>query len=273
LAAIYDLSVRRDPALRVNVDGTRNVLRFAGECRNLRRFQYVSTCYVSGRYAGPFAETDLVRGQEFNNFYEETKFLAEVKVQEWMERGLPATIYRPSIVVGDSRTGATGKYDGPYYAIRWILKQPGVAFLPMFGQPERTRVNLVPSDFVLAAIDHLSGRDESLGKVYQLADPEPLTVAELVDTIARVAGKRVVRVPTFKGVAQGALEYVPFLERLTGIPAAVLDYWVHPTYYLTDNTRRDLAGTGIEVPPFPTYAERLVEFVRAHPEVRSEAMA
>jgi thioester reductase-like protein len=273
LAAIYDLSVRREPALRVNVDGTRNVLRFAGECRNLRRFQYVSTCYVSGRYAGPFAETDLVRGQEFNNFYEETKFLAEVKVQEWMERGLPATIYRPSIVVGDSRTGATGKYDGPYYAIRWILKQPGIAFLPMFGQPERTRVNLVPSDFVLAAMDYLSGRDESLGQVYQLADPEPLTVSELVDTIARVAGKRVVRVPTFKGVAQGALEFVPFLEKLTGIPAAVLDYWVHPTYYLTDNTRRDLAGTGIEVPPFPTYAERLVEFVRAHPEVRSEAMA
>lgn len=274
LAAIYDLSVRRDPALRVNVDGTRNVLRFAGECGRLRRFQYVSTCYVSGRYAGPFAETDLVRGQEFNNYYEETKFLAEVNVQEWMERGLPATIYRPSIVVGDSRTGVTGKYDGPYYAIRWILKQPGkVAFLPMFGEPERTRVNLVPSDFVLAAIDRLSGREESLGKVYQLADPDPLTVAELVEVIARAAGKKVVRVPTLKGVAKASLEHVPFLEKLTGIPAAVLDYWVHPTYYLTDNTRRDLAGTGIEVPPFPSYAERLVEFVRAHPEVRSEAMA
>lgn len=274
LAAIYDLSVRRDPALRVNVDGTRNVLRFAGECPGLERFQYVSTCYVSGRYPGPFAETDLVKGQEFNNHYEETKFLAEVKVQEWMERGLPVTIYRPSIVVGDSRTGATGKYDGPYYAMRWILKQPGkLALLPMFGEPERTRVNLVPSDFVLAAMDHLSGLEESLGKVYQLADPEPLTVGELVDVIARAAGKKVVRVPTLKGVAKASLEYVPFLEKVTGIPAAVLDYWVHPTYYLTDNARRDLSGTGIEVPPFPTYAERLVEFVRAHPEVRAGAMA
>ena len=273
LAAIYDLAVRREPAQRVNVDGTRNVLRFAAECPDLRRFQYVSTCYVSGRYAGPFAESDLVKGQTFNNFYEETKFLAEVKVQEWMEKGLPATVYRPSIVVGDSRTGATGKYDGPYYAIRWILKQPGVAFLPMFGEPTRTRVNVVPSDFVLAAIDHLSGREESLGQVYQLADPDPPTVDEMVETIARVAEKKVIRVPTLKGVAKASLEYVPFLEKLTGIPAPVLDYWVHPTYYLTDNTRRDLAGTGIEAPPFASYADRLVEFVRAHPDVRSKAMA
>jgi thioester reductase-like protein len=273
LAAIYDLAVAREPALRVNVDGTRNVLRFAADCPDLRRFQYVSTCYVSGRYPGPFAETDLVKGQTFNNFYEETKFLAEVKVQEWLEKGLPVTIYRPSIVVGDSRTGATGKYDGPYYAIRFILKQPGIAFLPMFGEPERTRVNVVPSDFVLAAIDHLSGRDESLGQVYQLADPDPLTVAEMVDVIGRAAGKRIVRVPAMKSVTQSALAHVPFLERLTGIPPAVLDYWVHPTYYLTENARRDLAGTGIEVPPFPSYAERLVEFVRAHPEVRSKAMA
>jgi thioester reductase-like protein len=273
LAAIYDLAVRREPAQRVNVDGTRNVLRFAAECPELRRFQYVSTCYVSGRYAGPFAETDLVKGQSFNNFYEETKFLAEVKVREWMDKGLPATVYRPSIVVGDSRTGATGKYDGPYYAIRWILKQPGVAFLPMFGEPTRTRVNVVPSDFVLAALDHLSGREESLGQVYQLADPDPPTVAEMVDTIARVADKRVIRVPTLKGIAKASLEYVPFLERLTGIPAEVLDYWVHPTYYLTENVRRDLAGSGIEVPAFASYASRLVEFVRAHPDIRSKAMA
>lgn len=273
LAAIYDLAVRREPALRVNVDGTGNVLAFAAECPALERFQYVSTCYVSGAYPGPFAESDLVKGQRFNNHYEETKFLAEVKVQEWMDKGLPATIYRPSIVVGDSRTGETGKYDGPYYAIRWILKQPGVALLPMFGEPKRTRVNVVPSDFVLAAIDHLAGREESLGRVYQLADPDPPTVAEMVEVIARAADKRVIRVPTLKGLAQASLEYVPFLERLTGIPAAVLDYWVHPTYYLTENTRRDLAGTGIEVPPFASYAARLVEFVRAHPEIRSTAMA
>ncbi len=273
LAAIYDLSVERDLAMRVNVDGTRNVLRFAAECRALERLQYVSTCYVSGRYAGPFAERDLVKGQEFNNFYEETKFLAEVKVQEWMEKGLPATIYRPSIVVGDSRTGATQKYDGPYYAIRWILRQPVAAVMPVVGNPRRTRLNVVPRDFVIAAIAHLSGLEASRGKVYQLADPDPLTIDQMLDAIARAADKKVIRIPTLLGVAKASLDHVPFLERIMGIPPAAIDYFVHPTYYLTDNTRDDLAGTGIEVPPFTAYVDRLVEFVRSHPEVSSAAMA
>jgi len=272
LAAVYDLAVERDLAMRVNVDGTRNMLRFAGDCKGLERFQYVSTCYVSGRYAGAFTEADLVKGQSFNNYYEETKFLAEVKVQEWMEKGLPTTIYRPSIVVGDSKTGATQKYDGPYYVIRWILKQPIVAVMPVVGDVRRTRVNLVPRDFITDAIDHLSAREVSVGKVYQLADPEPLTVDELLEAVARVARKRVVRVPMLVGMAKASLDYVPFLERVMGIPSEAIDYFIHPTYYVTDNTQEDLEGTGIRVPPFPTYLDRLVAFVRAHPEVSSAAM-
>ena len=104
LAAVYDLSVRRDVAMRVNVLGTRNVLDFAEGAPRLRRLQYVSTCYVSGRYAGAFSEDDLEQGQAFNNFYDKTKYLAEVEVRSRMRGGLPATIYRPAIVVGDSRT-------------------------------------------------------------------------------------------------------------------------------------------------------------------------
>ena len=145
LAAVYDLSVERNLAMRVNVEGTRHMLDFAAGCTALERFQYVSTCYVSGRYAGIFREQDLVKGQKFNNYYEETKYLAEVEVQKRMIGGLPATIYRPAIVVGDSRTGATQKYDGPYYVMRWLLRQPFVAVLPVVGDPTTVRVNLVPS--------------------------------------------------------------------------------------------------------------------------------
>ena len=118
LAAVYDLSVPRDVAMRVNVEGTRNVLDFAERADSLQRFHYVSTCYVSGRYAGAFGEDDLDVGQQFNNYYEETKFLAEVEVQTRRDQGMPTTIYRPSVVVGDSTTGQTQKYDGPYYALQ-----------------------------------------------------------------------------------------------------------------------------------------------------------
>src|SRR5204862_3895812 len=115
LAAIYDLSVPRELGMRVNVDGTRHVLDFAERCRALRRFQYISTCYVSGHHDGVFRETDLDVGQRLNNFYEETKFLAEVEVRK--RSGLPATVSRPSVVVGDSVTGATQKFDGPYFVM------------------------------------------------------------------------------------------------------------------------------------------------------------
>ena len=139
LAAIYDISVSRDVGMRVNVDGTRHVLDFAERCRDLKHVHYVSTCYVSGRHDGVFRESDLDVGQRFNNFYEETKFLAEVEVRK--RAGLPVSIYRPAVVVGDSRSGATQKFDGPYFVMQWILRQPRVAVLPVVGRPAKYRFN------------------------------------------------------------------------------------------------------------------------------------
>jgi thioester reductase-like protein len=270
LAAAYDLSVERERAVAVNVVGTRHTLGFASRCRGLERFHHVSTCYVSGRYAGIFAEDDLQRGQTFNNHYEETKHAAEVAVRAAMTAGMPATIYRPAIVVGDSRTGETRKYDGPYYVIRWILRQPRTAFMPLVGDPYSTRVNLVPSDFVVDAIAHLSSLPHSLGRTYQLADPEPLTVAELLDAIADAAGKnlRTVRVPG--RAARWAIDRIPGVYRVLGIPSAALDYFSLPTHYTVFRARTDLEGSGIQVPRFAEYARRLVQFVREHPNLERE---
>lgn len=273
LAAVYDLSVSRELALQVNVEGTRHTLDFAAKCPRLERFHYVSTCYVSGRYAGTFTEADLVKGQSFQNFYEETKYLAEVDVQERMKAGLPATIYRPGIVVGDSRTGATQKFDGPYYVIRWLLKQPAaLAFLPVPGDPKATVVNVVPRDYVIDAMLHLSGSPRSLGKVYQLADPNALTVDEILRVVARATGRRVLRIPLPLGLAKWSLRSVPGVYRLMQIPAASVDYFVHPTRYTSDNTQADLAGSGIAPPPFASYAPHLADFVRANPDIESKAM-
>jgi thioester reductase-like protein len=273
LAAIYDLAVPRAPAMKVNAEGTRNVLDLAERCGHLERLHYVSTCYVSGRHAGAFSEDDLEKGQAFNNFYEETKYLAEVEVRARMKGGLPATIYRPAITVGDSTTGETQKYDGPYYVMRWLLKQPGpIAVLPTVGDLG-AEVNLVPRDFVVAAIAHLSGLAASRGKTYQLADPAPLTVRPLIDVLARAVGKQVVKVPLPVAAAKWAIDVVPGVHALLGIPSAAIDYFVHPTRYSTGNASVDLAGSGIVCPPFPTYVERLVAFVRAHPEVGDAPMA
>lgn len=273
LAAIYDLGVPRAPALRVNLDGTRNVLDVAERCPALERLHYVSTCYVSGRHPGLFREEDLEVGQAFNNHYEETKYLAEREVRARMKAGLPATIYRPAITVGDAATGVTQKYDGPYYAIQWLVRQPGrVVLMPVVGDMS-AQVNVVPRDFVVGAIAHLAGLAASKGKTYQLADPAPLTANEMLDVIGRALGKRLVRVPLGVKTAKFAIEKVPGVYWLLRIPSPLVDYYVHPTRYDTTNARAELSAAGMSCPPFTSYVERMVAFVRANPGVGAVPMA
>jgi thioester reductase-like protein len=273
LAAVYDLSVPRHLGLRVNVEGTRHVLRFAERCAGLRRHHYVSTCYVSGRHCGPFRETDLDVGQSFNNFYEETKFLAEVEVAEARTGGMPTTVYRPSIVVGDSRTGDTQKFDGPYFLLQWLLRQPrSVAVVPYVGDPTMVRFNMVPSDFVLDAIDHLSGLDVSSGRTYQLADPRPLTVDALLTEMARATERRAIRVRLPHRPTTWALAHVGPVARFVGIPATAVEYFLHPTHYDTTAATDDLAGSGIGCPPVAEYLPTLVRFMREHADANVGVM-
>ena len=272
LAAVYDLSVPRAVGMKINVDGTRHVLDFAERSAGLRRFQYVSTCYVSGRYAGPFAETDLDKGQVFNNFYEETKFLAEVDVQQRITGGLPGSVYRPAVVVGDSTTGVTQKYDGPYYALQWLLRQPRIAVLPVAGDATASRFNIVPRNFVVDAIAQLSGDDASKDKVYQLADPAPLTVDELYTEMARATKRTVIRIPITRALAKFAIDHVPGVHQLMRIPSSTVDYLTHPTHYLTTNASSDLEGTGVTCPSVPDYLPTLVDFMRTHRDITSAAM-
>ncbi len=272
LAAVYDLDVSRDLGMRVNVDGTRHVLDFARRCGKLERHHYVSTCYVSGRYTGPFAETDLDKGQSFSNFYEETKFLAELDVAEARDAGMPTTIYRPSIVVGDHRTGETQKFDGPYFIIQWLLRNPRYALMPIVGDPSAFRFNVVPRDFVVDGIAYLSGLEKSLGKTYHLACPDPLTVEEMIEAIAAATERTLVRVPVPRKLAKPLVESIPGLKSFLRIPSSSITYFAHPTHYLCNQTLADLEGSGISCPRLDTYLDTLIAFVKAHPEIGSKAM-
>jgi thioester reductase-like protein len=272
LAAVYDLTVSREAGTRINVDGTANLLRFAADCPGLRRHHYVSTCYVSGRHPGVFREADLDVGQEFNNYYEETKFLAERSVAIARDGGMPTSVYRPAIVVGDSVTGRTQKFDGPYFLMQWLLRQPRWALTPVVGHPARSRFTMVPSDFVVGAMEQLSALPGSEGVTYQLADPHPLTVDQLVEAMALALDRRCVRVPLPRRPTRWLLQNVGPLERFLGIPAEAVDYFVHPTSYDTTNTDRDLAGTGVACPAVADYLPRLVSFLRADPGAGVGAM-
>ena len=262
LAAIYDLAVSHDAASRVNVDGTRHVLEFAADCPLLERFHHVSTCYVSGRHAGRFTEDDLDVGQRFGNHYESTKFESEVLVQSAATSGLPTTIYRPSIVSGDSTSGRTQKMDGPYFFIQWLLAQPRVAVMPVFRASASATMNIVPSDYVTGAIAYLSRLRKDALQVYSLADPSPLTIPELTELLAAATGRNARRVPATRGLARVLVRALSRLHPTLDIPGEAVEYLGHPTHYDCTYALRDLKPSGITCPPLSSYVHRLVSFVQ-----------
>lgn len=269
LAAVYDLSVAEDLAKLVNIVGTENVLQFCRERSKFRRLQYVSTCYVSGAYDGEFTEDMLEEGQEFQNHYESTKYEAERLVRAAMADGLPATIYRPGIVVGDSRTGETQKYDGPYFVAAYMRRLPAVTFLPDVDRS--VKASLVPRDYVIAAMDALSVLDRSEGKTYQLTDPDPPSAREVAEIFGKHLGRRLIWLPIPVSVVR-LVDQVPGVQLLTGLPAETLDYFAFPTTYGTAHSVADLEGTGVSCPRFQDYAGTLLNFMAAHPEFDSKAM-
>jgi thioester reductase-like protein len=268
LAAVYDLAVARDLAHRINVEGTRNVLRFLEGAPEITRLHYVSTCYVSGRATGTFKESDLDVGQSFRNHYEETKFLAEMDV---VRSGLPVTTYRPGIVVGDSRTGETGKFDGPYFVMAAMERMPSPGVFMRIGSG-RSVANLAPVDFVVEALARLSSSDVSRGQTYQLTDPAPLSVLEVARLMARELGKKFVYPPVPLAVAEALFRPRP-VQRFFGMPPESLEYFANQCRYDTANASRDLAPLGVRCPGLPEYIGRMVAFYKQRRgQVRREAM-
>jgi thioester reductase-like protein len=264
LAAIYDLAVARDLGLRVNVEGTHNVNQFAASLPHLRHYHYVSTCYVAGKRIGRILETELQHEAGFRNHYEETKYLAEMKV-EALKSELPITIHRPAVVCGDSRTGETVKYDGIYYLIRYLLKWPaGLSFFNI-GNSD-VSLNLVPVDFVVEAMSALARDPLSIGKTVQLADPQPLATRDLFNAVARAIKGRESRITLPASLVQTSL-MLPFAPKVTDLPHHGVPYFFLKQTYDTTQASQLLRPHGISCPPFESYVQAIVDYAVQHPNL------
>jgi thioester reductase-like protein len=266
LAAIYDLAVPRDLAMHVNPGGTRNVLEIARSIPNLRQFHHVSTCYVAGKREGVILETELRHDAGYRNFYEESKYLAELEVESAKDE-LPITIHRPAVVCGDSQTGETGKYDGVYYLIHYLLRWPSVLSLINIGNRE-VSLNLVPVDFVVDAMTALAFDERAIGKTLQLADPAPLTTSELFNSIARSIDDRHSRITAPRSWVYFFL-MLPPSPKITGLPHHAVPYFFVKQLYDTSQAQQLLAPHGIQCPPFESYVDRIVAYARRHPQITS----
>jgi nucleoside-diphosphate-sugar epimerase len=264
LAAIYDLAVERDLAMRVNVGGTRNVNTFAKTIKNLRRYHYVSTCYVAGKRKGLILETELRHDAGFRNHYEDTKYAAELEV-EALKSELPVTIHRPAVVCGDSHTGETAKYDGIYYLIHYLRRWPTALTLLNIGNRE-VCLNLVPIDFVIEAMATLAKDDRAIGATVQIADPAPLTTQQLFDEISKTLGGRRSAVTIPARIVQPSL-MLPFSPALTGLPHCAVPYFFLEQTHDSTRARELLEPHGIRCPRFSDYVGGLISFVAEHPKL------
>jgi len=262
LAALYDLAVDRELAQRVNVHGTERVNEFVKSIPNLKRYHYVSTCYVAGRRRGLIREDELQHDAGFRNHYEESKYEAELSVAA-LKSDLPVTIHRPAVVVGDSRTGETAKYDGIYYLIHYLRRWPGGLSLFNIGN-SAVSLNLVPIDFVIEAMVALAKDERAAGATVQIADPAPLTTEQLFDAIAETVAGRKSAITLPRNLVYPVL-MAPGAPKISGLPHSAVPYFFLEQWYDTTQSQQLLATNGIRCPAFPDYVEALVQFVREHP--------
>jgi thioester reductase-like protein/NADP-dependent 3-hydroxy acid dehydrogenase YdfG len=266
-AAIYDITADEESQRSANVEGTRAVIDLA---RRLdATLHHVSSIAVAGTYRGEFTEDDFDVAQDLPTPYHQTKFEAELLVRS--ATALRYRVYRPAVVVGDSRTGEMDKIDGPYYFFGVLAK---LAVLPKFTPmvlPDTGRTNIVPVDYVVDALVELMHADGGDGQTFHLTAPKTVGLRGIYRGVAGEAG-----LPPLRGSLPGAT-VTPFLRvsgrakvvrnvaaTQLGIPGEILDVVdLLPTFTST-NTVEALRGTGITVPEFATYAPKLWRYWADH---------
>jgi len=266
LAAIYDLAVPRDIAWKVNVHGTTMVNDFVRSLPNLRRYMYFSTAYVAGTREGVLKENELVRPPAFKNYYEETKYEAEHRVED-LKSEIPLTIIRPGIVRGHSETGETIKFDGPYFFLNMVDKLKWLPFIPYIGQSTST-INVVPVDYIINASTYLVDEKCAEGKTLHLTDPNPHPVQEVYQTMVKLLTSQSPKGQLPLILAKVSLR-VPFIRKKLGVEQETLDYLTWNAHFDTTEAVAILTKGGITCPDFIDTMPIMIDFYLAHKEEKN----
>ena len=276
LAAVYDLTAEPAQVVATNVAGVANALAFSKRIE-AGCFHHVSSIAAAGLYEGVFREDMFEEARGLEHPYYSSKHKGEGLVRA--EAGIPWRIYRPGIVVGDSKTGEIDKVDGPYYFFKVIQKIRDVlpSWFPMIGL-EGGRINVVPVDFVVAAMDHLAHLDGLDGRTFHLTDPDPLRVGDMLNALARAAHAPAFTVKINAGLfglappalTRGLMALTPFrrvrkmVMKELGLPDDIFMFVNYPTRFDSRETQKFLRPAGITVPNFEDYAWRLWDYWERH---------
>ncbi len=276
LAAIYDLIADAESQTSVNVEGTRNVVNFANAIK-AGCLHHVSSIAAAGMYEGQFREDMFDEADGLDHPYFSTKHDSEGIVRK--EAKVPFRIYRPGLVVGDSKTGEMDKIDGPYYFFKLIqrLRELLPAWVPMVGI-EGGRINIVPVDFVVDAMDHISHLTKTKGNCFHLVDPEPMRVGDVLNTFCEAghAPRMSIRVNAAlfgfipRAVTKSVMALTPVrrvrdaVMKDLGLPDSMMQFVNYPTRFDCRETTAALKGTGIECPRLKNYAWTIWDYWERH---------
>jgi NAD(P)-dependent dehydrogenase (short-subunit alcohol dehydrogenase family) len=276
LAAIYDLSADAASQEQANIDGTRNAVELA-DAIGAGCFHHVSSIAAAGLYEGVFREDMFEEAEELDHPYFRTKHESEGIVRAECKR--PWRIYRPAIVVGHSQTGEIDKIDGPYYFFKLIQKFRDALpqWMPTIGI-EGGRINIVPVDFVVDALDHIAHKKGLDGGCFHLTDPEPRRVGEVLNLFAKAAhapqmtmrlnAKMFSFIPSFVMDSVMSLAPVRRIQKQVlsdlGIPKEMFRFVNYPTRFDNREAEKALKGSGISVPRIEDYAWRLWDYWERH---------
>jgi NAD(P)-dependent dehydrogenase (short-subunit alcohol dehydrogenase family) len=272
LAAIYDLAADAESQEKANIDGTRNAVQFADAVK-AGCFHHVSSIAAAGLYDGVFREDMFEEAEELDHPYFRTKHDSEGIVRK--ECKAPWRVYRPAIVVGHSKTGEIDKIDGPYYFFKFIQKMRKALpqWMPTVGI-EGGRINIVPVDFVVDALDHIAHKKGLDGGCFHLTDPEPRRIGEILNLFAQAAhapqmtmrlnAKMFGFIPDFVVETMMGLAPVRRIQKQVladlGIPKDMFKFINYPTRFDNRDCASALEGSGIEVPRLDDYAWRLWDY-------------
>jgi NAD(P)-dependent dehydrogenase (short-subunit alcohol dehydrogenase family) len=276
LAAIYDVTADEESQVKTNIDGTRHALQLSSTIR-AGIFHHVSSIAAAGLYNGVFKEDMFEEAENLDDPYFRTKHDSEGLVRNEYDR--PFRIYRPGIVVGSSKTGEIDKIDGPYYFFRLLKKMRATLpqWMPTIGI-EGSRINIVPVDWVAAAMDHIAHKPGLDSHCFHLTDPAPQRVGEVLNVFAEAAHapQMTMRIDArmfafIPPVIRHAVTNLPPVKRFTGmllkdfgIPRQVLKYINYPTKFDSRETERALRGSKIKLPKLSTYAWKLWDYWERH---------
>lgn len=257
-----------EQARHSSVDSARHIIELAHACTRLEKIEFVSTVGVGGRTHGTVPEEWILTPRGFHNTYEQAKAEAEDILRVEVERGLPLTVHRPSMVVGDTVNGRIIHFQIFYHLCEFLSGRRTLGLSPCFG---RARLDIVPADYVARAIAWSSTAASSSGRIiHSCSGPEQALalepLRENVRRAFRTAGRRlppVISLPmgVFLALLNGVSFFMPNEARraIKTLPV-FLDYLATEQTFANRRTQTLLAAAGLSLPTPDSYLDKVLSY-------------